>query len=120
MQPPWLDRLLIGWGLRSLHTSGSGWYSVNPMLKDGIATGRAPGELFELGGEDYAALERAIMDLPEPQKVAITRAYTPWTAASIDALCGVSTSTWCRRLEAAAVTLALAMQRKVAQAEEIN
>lgn len=116
VQPPWLDRLLVGWGLRSLHTNGSGWYSINPMLKDGIATGRAPGELFELGGEDYAALDRAIMELPEVQKVAVTRAYKPWTASSIDALCVVDTSTWCRRLQAAAENLTVAMQRKVAKA----
>lgn len=120
VQPPWLDRLLIGWGLRSLHTHGKGWYSVNPMLKDGIPTGRPPAEPFEMGSEDYAELDAAINALPDVQRAAITRAYKPWTAASIDVVGGVDVSTWCRRLQAAAVTLAAAMQRKVAQDAEIN
>jgi hypothetical protein len=120
VQPPWLDRLLIGWGLKSLHQHGKGWYSINPSLKDGIATGRPPAEPFELGGEDYAALDAAICALPDVQRAAIIRAYKPWTAPSIDALGFVPTSTWCMRLKAAAQTLAIAMQRKVAFDSELN
>ena len=120
VQPPWLDRLLIGWGLRSLHQHGKGWYSVNPSLKSGIPSGRAPSEPFELGSEDYKALDAAINALPDVQRAAITRAYKPWTAASIDIVGGVDVSTWCRRLQAAAQTLAIAMQRGVAVGAEIN
>ena len=111
VSPPWLDRLLVGWGLRSLHQHGSGWYRVNPMLKDGIPTGRAPSEPFEMGAEDYAALDRAIAALPDHQRAAITRAYRPWTAASIDAISPAPTSTWSDRLKAASFTLAEAMRR---------
>jgi len=112
VQPPWLDRMLIGWGLKSLHQHGRGWYSVNPMLKDGIPTGRPPSEPFELGSEDYAALDQAIKALPDVQRAAITRAYKPWTAYSFDMVCPTSTSTWCDRLKAAAVTLKIAMNQK--------
>ncbi len=119
VQPPWLDRLLIGWGLKSLH-SQRGWYSVNPMLKDRIPTGRPPSEPFELGSEDYAALDAAINALPVVQRDAVTRAYKPWTAANIDALSPAPISTWCERLKAAARTLALAMQRNVAFDSELN
>jgi len=117
VKPDWLDRMLVGWGLKSLHQHGNGWYRINPMLKDGIPTGRPPGELFELGGEDYKALEVAIHALPDVQRAAITRAYKPWTAHSIDALSAVDTSTWCRRLQAAALTLAAAMQRDIANSQ---
>jgi hypothetical protein len=112
VQPPWLDRLLIGWGLRSLHQHGKGWYSISPSLKSGIPSGKPPGELFELGGEDYAELDAAIRALPDVQKLAITRAYKPWTAADIDARAFAPTSTWCDRLKAAALQLAVAMQRE--------
>lgn len=112
VNPSWLDRMLVGWGLRSLHTHGSGWPKVSPMLRDGIPTGRPPSEPFEMGGEDYRALDAAIEALPMVQRVAITRAYKPWTAPGIDALGFVPTSTWCDRLHTAALTLKTAMQRK--------
>lgn len=111
VHPPWLDRMLIGWGLKSLHLHGNGWYSINPMLKDGIPTGRPPGELFELGSEDYRALDEAINALPAVQRDAITRAYKPWTAAALDAVYLCGTSTWCERLKAAALTLQTVMRR---------
>lgn len=111
VSPSWLDRMLVSWGLRSLHQHGGGWYSVNPMLKDGIPTGRAPAEPFELGTLDFEALGRAIDALPDLQRAAITRAYRPWTAASIDAISPAPTSTWCDRLKAASFTLHEAMRR---------
>lgn len=102
VSPPWLDHMLIRWGTRSLHESGSGWYSINPMLKDGIATGRAPAEPFEMGTEDCRALDAAIDNLNPLQRAAVTRAYKPWSAASIDAKCPAAASTWCERLKSAA------------------
>ena len=116
VSPPWLDRLLIGWGLKSLHEHGTGWYRINPSLKDGIASGHAPPEPFELGGEDYRALDEAIHALPLAQRAAVTRAYKPWAAASIDALEPANRQTWCERLKAAALTLESKMRRGVAQA----
>ena len=121
VSPAWMDRLLVGWGLKSLHQHGAGWYSLCPMLRDGIPTGRPPGELYELGGEDYAALDAAINALPLIQRAAVSRAYKPWTAASIDQVEPASRQTWCERLKSAAVTLELAMRRKpLAQPEELD
>lgn len=112
VNPDWLDRLLVRWGLRSLDDDGGGWPSVCPMLRDGIPTGRAgSADPFNFGSEDFEALERAIQALPEPQRLAITRAYKPWTAPSIDALMPALTDTWLKRLKAAALTLAAAMAR---------
>lgn len=121
VSPPWLDRLLVGWGLKSLHEHGSGWYRINPMLKDGIPTGRPPAELYELGSEDYKALDDAINTLPLGQRAAVTRAYKPWVASAIELLepC-IRASTWCERLKSAAHTLESKMRRGVAFDQELN
>lgn len=111
VKPDWLDRLLVGWGLKSLNTE-NGWYKVNPMLKEAIPIARGPSDPFDFGGEDYRALDAAIQALPPHQLAAITRAYKPWTAASIDAHSPALTSTWCERLKAAALTLAAAINRR--------
>ena len=101
VKPDWLDHALITWGLRSLNKH-AGWYSINPMLKDGIRTGRPPPEPYEMGADDHRQLEQCIADLTSVQRDAITRAYKPWTARAIDELRPASTSTWCERLKAAA------------------
>lgn len=112
VKPDWLDRLLIGWGLRSLNEGSNGWYSVNPMLKDAIPTARGPADPFDFGMKDYDDLDAAIRELPTHQLAAITRAYKPWAAPGIDRMMPALTSTWCERLKAAAVTLAAAMDRR--------
>lgn len=117
VKPEWLDRLLVGWGLKSLNEGCNGWYSVNPMLKEAIPIAKGPGDVFDFGSEDYRALDAAIQALPAHQLAAITRAYKPWTAHSIDALQPALTSTWCERLKAAALTLAAAMDRRNVDAE---
>lgn len=114
VSPPWLDRLLVGWGLRSLREQGSGWYRVNPMLRDGIPSGHLPTEPFELGGEDYRAVADAVGALAAAQRSAVVRAYKPWAAASIDALEPLSRQTWCDRLKAAASVLEGKLRRGVA------
>ena len=112
VKPDWLDRLLIGWGLRSLNEGSNGWYSVNPMLKDAIPTARGSADLCDFGAQDYDDLDAAIQALPTHQLAAITRAYKPWAAPGIDRMMPALTSTWCERLKAAAVTLAAAMDRR--------
>ena len=112
VKPDWLDRLLIGWGLRSLNEGCNGWYSVNPMLKDAIPTARGSADLCDFGTKDYEDLDAAIRELPTHQLAAITRAYKPWAAPGIDRMMPALTSTWCERLKAAAVTLAAAMDRR--------
>lgn len=113
VKPDWLDRMLISWGLKSLHTQGSGWYSVNPMLKDGIPSGKAPSGPYEYGAEDFRELEACIDLLTPAQKLAVTRAYKPWSAAAIDDLHPASVSTWCERLKAAARVIEAKMRREV-------
>jgi hypothetical protein len=113
VKPDWLDRMLIGWGCKSLHTQGRGWYSINPMLKDGIPTGRAPSEPYELGAEDFRELDRCIEALSDLHKLAITRAYKPWSARAIDEQFPCGSSTWSERLKAAASILELKMRRDV-------
>ena len=112
VKPDWLDRLRIGWGLRSLNEGCNGWYSVNPMLKDAIPTARGSADLCDFGTQDYEDLDAAIRELPTHQLAAITRAYKPWAAPGIDKMMPALTSTWCERLKAAAVTLAAAMDRR--------
>lgn len=111
VKPDWLDRMLIGWGLKSLHTAGRGWYSINPMLKDGIPTGRAPSEPYEIGADDYRELDAAIELLTPMQKLAITRAYKPWSARAIDDAHPANASTWCERLKVAAAHIEVRMRR---------
>ena len=115
VKPDWLDRLLIGWGLRSLNEGSNGWYSVNPMLKDAIPTARGSADLCDFGAQDYYDLDAAIRELPTHQLAAITRAYKPWAAPGIDRMMPALTSTWCERLKAAALTLAAAMDRRATE-----
>ena len=119
VKPDWLDRLLIGWGLRSLNDC-NGWYSVNPMLKDAIPTARGPADPFDFGAKDFDDLDAAIQALPTHQLAAITRAYKPWAAPGIDRMMPALTSTWCERLKAAALTLAAAMDRRSAGPRELK
>ena len=114
VKPDWLDRLLIGWGLRSLNDGCNGWYSVCPMLKEAIPTAKGPSDPFDFGAKDFDDLDAAIQALPAHQLAAITRAYKPWAAPGIDRMMPALTSTWCERLKAAALTLAAAMDRRAA------
>ena len=82
VNPRWLDCMLIGWGLASIRSSG--WYTINPMLQDGIPTGFRSREPTGLCVEDYRDLEAAIDALPLNHRCAVTRAYKPWTAQQIE------------------------------------
>ena len=108
VQPDWLDRMLIQWGLSTLRAQ-RGWYSVNPMLKAGIPRPTVAPDLWDITPGDYRELEAHIRALEEQHQAAILRAYRPWTARTIEELHPAATAgAWHRWLHAAA-------QRLVAQ-----
>jgi hypothetical protein len=76
VKPDWLDELLRNWGRKSDRQNG--WYSISPMLADGI-----PGRThsLEVGGyvhADYQDLERAINSLELKYRLSVIGAFKPW------------------------------------------
>jgi len=95
VEPVWLDRMLVAWGTASIRSSG--WYSINPMLKDGIPNPARSMEPMGLTSLDFRQLESAINALPHHNKLAITRAYKPWAAREIEhetSVYGVTGRVW--------------------------
>jgi hypothetical protein len=81
VKPAWLDDLLSGWGRKS--DRHQGWYSINPMLRDGIPTRTNALEVTGYIHMDYADLESAIGELEPKLRLAIVAAYKPWYAKVI-------------------------------------
>jgi len=119
VQPRWLDCLLWNWAIRSLKVeSGSiGYYTINPMLKEGIPTQATSYEPTGFNADDFEATTKAIDALPDNFRLVILRAYKPWAARAMEAeldVYGVSERTWQRWTHEAAVILERALMRKPA------
>jgi hypothetical protein len=110
VEPAWLDAMLVAWGRASLFRTG--WYGINPMLKDGIPTKAESFEPIGLTHLDYRDLEKAIDGLGEKHKMAVIRAYKPWTARAMEleaAVYGANDRVWRHWLDEAAGLLLRAM-----------
>lgn len=114
IQPLWLDAMFVGWGLSALR-SNRGWYSVNPMLKDGIPMPARSMEPQGLCFADWSDLQKAIDALPLNHQCALIRCYRPWTAKTMEQEWpGTSPTSWHRWLNAAAASVFCALERKSA------
>lgn len=115
--PDWLTDLLYRWGKSQLDRSskGIGYYTVNPMLRDGIPQPAASHEPTGYSGQDYRDLERAVAELETIQQLAIARFCMPWRIRMIDAEHEyMTTRRWLVELRAALELIDSAMSRKAA------
>ena len=114
LEPRWLVSLLNQWALRDAHraSKGLGYYSINPMLKDGIP-GRA--RSFEPTGfceRDFTDAEKAIDGLDQNLRLSIVRYFKPWAKAAIDTEVQRSDDTWMRWLKEALSLVEADLDRK--------
>lgn len=117
VDPVWLDRLLVGWGMRAVREA-LGFPPISPMFKERI---QQKAESYEPTGycwQDYTDLETAIDGLDMKYRLVLTRCYKPWTAkameAELDSFYGVTDRTWRNWLHEAASILAAKLARKAA------
>lgn len=118
LEPRWLVGLLHQWAMRELYgsTKGLGYYSVNPMLKDGIPT---PARSYEPTGyshEDFRELEAAMTDMARDETykfeiLAVLRFAKPWKAVDIDKEHQRETRFWLRDLKNGLATIDAKMRR---------
>jgi hypothetical protein len=117
IEPHWLDRLLHSWALHSIRSGGPlGYPSVSPMFMGRVQIKKGSREPFELNQDDYNDVSIAVAELAHKHRLAITRAYKPWAAASINAemaVYQVSDRTWRRWVHEAAAELAGKLSRRV-------
>jgi hypothetical protein len=86
------------------------------MFMGRVPTRQGSREPFELTKDDYKDVSLAVADLQHKHRLAITRAYKPWAAASINAEMAayqVSDRTWRRWVHEAAAELTAKLSRRV-------
>lgn len=107
LHPAWLVGLLHQWAMRELHgqTKSIGWYSINPMLKEGIPVRAESYEPTGYSGQDFKRLEDAMRGIPPRHLLAVVRYVMPWRAKALNHEWGLSTDTWLRYLKAGLVDL---------------
>jgi hypothetical protein len=116
VQPVWLDRMLVQWGIRSLkiEISGLGYPRKCPMLAEGIPTQARSYEPTGYSELDFQQLDTAIAKLDRKYLLVVSRAYKPWYAesAAIElAPYGVTERTWYNWLQDAARMIETSMAR---------
>lgn len=118
IEPHWLDRLLQSWAMHSIRGSSGalGFPGVSSMFKERVQFKQGSKEPFELTPDDYNDVSLAVAELSHKHRIAITRAYKPWTVASINADMAayqVSDRTWRRWTHEAAAELTPKLARRV-------
>jgi hypothetical protein len=93
--------------MRELHgqTRGIGWYSINPMLKEGIPVRAESFEPTGYSGQDFDRLEQAMRQIQDKHLLAVVRYVMPWRARAMDEEWGFSTDSWLRYLKAGLIDL---------------
>lgn len=111
LEPAWLIGLLLAWSRRETRNSGLGFYTVSPMLRDGIPTPARSYEPTGYGGAELEAVGHAVMALRLMRRLAVLRYLRPWMANAIDAEIErvLDTDTWMYHLRGALDELAWAI-----------
>lgn len=112
VKPEWLDHMLVSWG-KELNRS-RGWYTVTPMLRDGIPMPAQSMEPTGLCRQDWRQLELAIEQMERWHQAAVIRAYRPWVAETLEREYPVPAKQWFLWLHEAAADLCLRMERMAA------
>lgn len=122
LEPRWLVGLLHQWAMRELYgsTKGLGYYSVNPMLKDGIPTQARSYEPTGYSHEDFRELEVALKEMMVAEELkyeflAVMRYVKPWKARVIDDEHPRETRFWLRDLKNGLATIDAKMRRLTTQ-----
>lgn len=117
--PAWLTSLLVCYGRRQLNAAskGLGYYTINPMLRDGIPH-RAQSYLpTGFSARDYRDLEAALGQLPTMGQLSVARYCMPWRIAMIDSEHPyMETRQWLAALRESLAALELALSRQEALA----
>lgn len=117
IEPHWLHNLLMHWASASFRSRGPlGYPQVSPMFTERVQFKAESREPFELTPDDYADVALAVSELQHKHRLAITRAYKPWTVESIArdmAMYGVTDRTWQNWCHAAATELARKLEKRV-------
>lgn len=118
LEPRWLVGLLHQWAMRDLYGSmkGLGYYSVNPMLKDGIPTQARSYEPTGYSHEDFRELELVMTGMAAADEykfeiLAVMRYVKPWKAAEIDRENPRETRLWLRDLKNGLASIDSKMRR---------
>lgn len=113
LHPAWLVGLLHQWASRrrAEESRTVGWYSINPMLKEGIPVRAESYEPTGYSGYDFKQLEMAMMAIDSRHAIAVIRYVRPEKARGFDIEYGYSTDTWLRYLKAGLVGLDAKMER---------
>lgn len=124
VEPHWLDRLLCSWAMHSIRGAASplSFPRASPMFMERVQFKQGSKEPFELTQEDYDDVSLAVAELEHKHRLAITRAYKPWTVNEINAQMAayeVSDRTWRRWVHDAAKELAAKLARRVDIPHEI-
>lgn len=115
VKPDWLHDLLCAWARWHLNRESLGFPRVSPMFMERLGVSAQPMLPTGYSGQDYQHVEDAVEALPMKYKLAITRAYRPWTITLIDAeFPGNSPVTWHRWLTDAAAAVASDLDRRAA------
>lgn len=114
--PDWLTDMLVQWGKYQLRGQSKclGYYTVNPMLRDGIPQPARSHEPTGYSEQDFSQLEAAVGLLPTEQQLAIARYCMPWRIRMIDEANPAHQTTWLYRLKQGLAVVAAAMERKAA------
>lgn len=118
VEPRWLDSLLCAWARYSIKGSSSalGFPPVSPMFMERVQFKPGSRDPFQLTVDDFRDVSMAVGELSMKHRLAITRAYKPWTIESIKQDLGafqVSDRTWRNWCHEAAKELAGKLARRV-------
>ena len=112
LHPAWLVGLLHQWASRrrAEESRSVGWYSVSPMLKEGIPVRAESYEPTGYSGYDFKNLESAMESIDSRYAIAVVRYVRPEKARGFDMEYGYSTDTWLRYLKAGLADLDIRME----------
>ena len=114
LEPRWLIGLLNQWAIRSTHAGsrGLGYYTTNPMLRDGIPGRVRSYEPTGYSDVDFLDAQRAVDELDIMRRLAVMRYFKPWSRNAIDAEMQRDNDTWMYHLKLALAVLAAELDRK--------
>jgi hypothetical protein len=114
LEPRWLIGLLNQWALRSLHGQSRclGYYTISPMLRDGIPVQARSYEPTGYGDADFLDAQGAINGLALMRRLAVMRYFKPWAKANIDSEFKRDNDTWMYHLRQALMELEIELDRK--------
>lgn len=122
IEPNWLHHLLMDWAFSSFPKGGGlGYPSRCVYIGERIPQQATSREPWELTPKDRDEVALAVAELSLKHRLAITRAYKPWTIPAIEgdfAMFGVTDRTWRRWCHEAAIELARKLDREMKKIAE--